>query len=620
MSVLPAILANVVLAVAALGYGSLLRRLLPRTSSRIDRLGLTLLGGLGLLGTLLFDVGQEWFSRTAILLVIVPGEILGAIFVVDEARKTHKHATRSAIPILPAIVVAGVLLLTAVAGVTRPVGGMGNDAISYHFLESKIWLRDGLIRPVLDESHTAFPAIIESQYAALVAFGGERAPNFFALTGIFSMVLIASGLSNRLGLDSRETWWSAALILTMPTIYNAGVGGFIDVVYGAFVVAAARIIFDAEKTGDYLLAGMFAGFAAGTKYTGLVACVLLVLIVLLTSIFKQNQSRLRILERLSLAGAMTIAIAFPAYLRNWIFLGCPIYPPPPVLARFFHVKYMPSAAIQGFYEYIQGRGAGLGHGAVGLLLLPYNLTFHTSNFNGAGGIGLAPLALGPLGIISCHRGKFARALAAFALLLTVAWFFTDQESRFLIPVYLTLAILAVLGWRYGVQAAPRFGPALSALVIACSLLYGLLMIGRARANDLHAAVSIPFAEREEQEKIPFLPSMTYLNNERSVTKVLILNAYVPEYYLNKQYVKPVGLYGEEPLPEGHNLERIMADLHRLQVSNVLDVEWQGTSYELPQRSPHVELPWQGMVFSLSQQPQDLVLVFEDKYQRIYRVN
>jgi hypothetical protein len=620
MSVFRAILANVVLAVAALGYGSLLRRLLPRTSSPIDRLGLTLLGGLGLLGTLLFDVGQVWFSRTAILLVIVPGEILGVIFAVDAARNRYKGATKSAVAILPAIVVAGVLLLTAVAGVARPVGGMGNDAISYHFLGPKVWLRDGLIRPVLDQSHTAFPAIVESQFAALMALGGERAPSFFALTGIFSMVLIATGLSTRLELDSRETWWSVALILTMPAIYNGGVGGFIDVVYAAFVVAAARITFDAEQTSDYLLAGALGGFAAGTKYTGLVASVLLILVILLALVFKRNQSGLQLLKRLSLAGAVTIAIAFPVYLRNWIFLGCPIYPAPPGLARFFHVRYMPPAAIQGFYEYIQGRGAALGHGPLSLLLLPYNLTYHTSNFSGAGGIGLAPLALGPLGLISCRRGRFAQALAAFAFLLTIAWFFTDQESRFLIPVYVIAATFAVLGWRYAVQVAPRFGPTLSALVIACSLLYGLIMIGRARAIDLHAAVSRPFAEREQHEKIPFLASLTYLNGERSVTKVLILNAYVPEYYLNKESVKPVGLYGEEPLPEGDNLERIMADLHRLQVSHVLDVEWQGTSYELPQRPPDAELPWQGMAFSLSQQPQDLVLVFEDQHQRIYRVN
>jgi hypothetical protein len=63
------------------------------------------------------------------------------------------------------------------------------------------------------------------------------------------------------------------------------------------------------------------------------------------------------------------------------------------------------------------------------------LTYHTANFHGAGGIGLCLLALAPFGIVAMRRNTFARSVVLLALLLTCTWFFTQQESRFLIPIY-----------------------------------------------------------------------------------------------------------------------------------------------------------------------------------------
>ena len=34
----------------------------------------------------------------------------------------------------------------------EPVGDIRSDTISYHYLGPRVWLRDGVIRPVLDES------------------------------------------------------------------------------------------------------------------------------------------------------------------------------------------------------------------------------------------------------------------------------------------------------------------------------------------------------------------------------------------------------------------------------------------------------------------------------------
>ena len=39
---------------------------------------------------------------------------------------------------------------------------------------------------------TYFPVVIETQYAALMSIGGQRAPGFFAVTGLASLLLIGA--------------------------------------------------------------------------------------------------------------------------------------------------------------------------------------------------------------------------------------------------------------------------------------------------------------------------------------------------------------------------------------------------------------------------------------------
>jgi len=273
-----------------------------------------------------------------------------------------------------------------------------------------------------------------------------------------------------------------------------------------------------------------------------------------------------------------------------------------MLPRFFQVKYMPPSAIDWFHRYVFLHGRGMGRSFASFLLLPFNLTYHTANFNGAGGIGLAPLALAPLGVLALRRNPFAAGLALLALFSTVAWFLTAQESRYLIPVYGIAVVFAVAGWKYAATMAPRFGPALSGLVVACSVLYGLFMVGSARAEDLHAVVSPSYAETRAMEEIPFRDSFRYLNHDPGVTEILVLAPLFPAYYFDKNYVKPIGAVGEESLPDAGNIQAVLAEAPSLSVSHVLDVRWKGAAFEVPDHQA------------------GLTLIFENADQRIYRVN
>jgi len=602
MRVLPAIFANMVFLAAALGFGRLLRRLFPENFSRLDRIALTLLGGLGLLGTILFCVGQVWFSRSAILLVLLLGAVCGLRAFARMIRDSRTVFATLSPPILPLAVIISVLLVTVVGGFAEPTGDMNSDAVAYHYYGPKVWLREAVIRPVPDEMLTSFPAGVETQFAALMSLGGLRAAGLFSVISLISLLLMAASLAARLGLDERGVWWVGALSVSMPALYRGAYGGFIDVLFAGFLLAAARVAFDATEIRHHALFGIFCGISMGSKYTALISWVLLVFCSLVVSLFGRRQPAQGLLRNLGISCIVALVIAAPFYIRNWLLFGCPIYPPPPGLLRIFPATKLLPAVLLEVQKNVVETGQGMGRSLWSFLLLPFNLTYHTADFRGAGGIGLVPLALAPLGVIVCRRDGFAKGLVLFAFLQMSAWFATAQVSRYAIHVYVLGTIFAVLGWQYVAREGSRYARALAGLTVACSILYGLIMIIPERFEDMHAAVSAAFEDKRKHEETPYLESFDYLNSESSVAKVLILGPHVAAFYSDKAYIKPLGRWGEQTLPDATSLPAVMSQLHDLHVSHVLDV--------FPEYGP----------LKLPENPQGLTLVFQRKDQRIYRVD
>ena len=602
MRLLPAILANVVLFAAALGFGSLLRPLFPKTFSQVDRFTFMLLGGLGLMGTLLFCLGQLWFSRAAVVSILLFGLILIANPALQRFRGFRGILSGLSGPPLPVSIVAIVLLVTGISGLALPTGDMSHDAIAYHFLGPKVWLREHRIRPVPDEILTSFPALVETQFAAVMSLGGPRAPRFFATTSLIGILLVTAGWTMRMGLDRSAAWWTAALIASMPAVFAGVHGGFVDALSAAFVLAAARMAFDSETRRHYVLFGLFCGFAMATKYTALISFCLLLLCSLVISLWSRRQDHGALAKHLAISCGIALLVASPVYLRNWILFGCPIYPPPRALLRVFTVSSLLPSVLQQLERNVRESGVGMGPGILHFLLLPFNLTYHTANFNGAGGIGLVPLALGPLGVLAYRRDSLAKGLVLFAALQTSVWFVTAQTSRYLIPVYGIAAILAVIGWKYVAGTPSKFARALAALVVAVSVLYGLVMILPDRRDELHAVFSPSFEAQRRLREVPFLESFEFVNNNPSVTKVLILNLGIPAFYLDKTYIKPLGRWGEQTLPDATDPQKVLLLVPSLQVSHVMDLAWPSETFRLPDHPP------------------GLTLIFERPGQRVFRVD
>jgi hypothetical protein len=591
---------------AAIGAGAGISHLLPDKLRWFERATLILIGGFGLLSTALFLLGQVFFTASSITL-LVSIAAAGGLVVTFRAfsRGARLWPGTTGVPKIPAALIALVLLVSAVCGLAEVTGDWNSDTVGYHLLGPKVWLRDGVIRPVPDDCRTAFPQIPETLFATLWSVGGSRAPSFSSFLTLGLLLAVAASIAIRMGLSGTEAWWVAALVATMPTVYSGAASCFVDALFAAFVLAAVRIGLDANPLREWIALGLFCGFAMGTKYTGLLAVPTLILCLCLLN-FQGGNPRLvaRLARYAGAAVAAACLIAAPYYLRNWVLLGCPIYPPPLGLAKFCSAKYFSAETLSGFDAYIRHRGAGLGRGIGAFLLLPFNLTYHTANFHGAGGIGLCPLALGPIGMLSSRNKAWAKVLALLMFILVSLWFVTQQESRFLIHVYVLAAVFAVLGWRAVVASQRRVSRYLVATVVVLSCSYGLFMILRTDMGSARAVFSPRYAMLRRQTSIPYLASFEYLNGENSVRKVLILDKSVPPFYSDKDYAKPVGQWGEHTLPGAPDSQQALrrALAHQLDVSDVLDVNSPVSTFQIAPRTP------------------GLTLVFEAENQRVYRVD
>jgi hypothetical protein len=183
----------------------------------------------------------------------------------------------------------------------------------------------------------------------------------------------------------------------------------------------------------------------------------------------------------------------------------------------------------------------------------------------------------------------------------LGWFVTEQDARFLIHVYILLAIFAIWGWRELAAKSPRTGRVLAGAAIACSILYGLILIVPDRVADIRAATSADFEAERKSREIPYVESFVYLNSEEQVKKALILEPRVPTFYLRKDYVKPIGRFGEQTIPEGNNFGLLAGKSNAYGITHILDVRLDGKDFRVPESDGKLEL------------------VLENGDERVYRV-
>lgn len=427
--------------------------------SAVERAALSVALGLGVLGHVALALGLlgrltpavTAATLLALTLACLPGWRRGLTKAHGAAPQTATTATNATKATTATYALLAIALAATFALPLYPSTQW--DAGSYHLPVARAMVDTGRVEPLPYLRYPVFPRHAEMLFALGLLIGDDREAQLTQWLAMATTALLVLG-AGRSWFGARAGLWAAAAWLGSPLVLLLAGTAYVDVLLALFCTASAIVVVRAAEEDDVTLAaiaGALSGFAASTKYLGLVAAALWTVPLLL---------RRRVRPLLAYGLALVVAGA-PWYLLDWHWAGNPLFPflrtqlgADPYWNAEDHAGQMTD-----LHQY------GTGRGLVALLRLPVDLVlshraFHSEQLLspllalGAAFAGL--VALVPR-LFPTSAGRSLRTLAGLTGLYLVAWFWSGaQIARYLLPL-LPLASLITGAALDGVAGRARLG-------------------------------------------------------------------------------------------------------------------------------------------------------------------
>lgn len=420
-------------------------------------------GGLALLLTL---AGHFFTITLSPWLFFVPPVVAVAVRfknVLQQARAVGQGLGQLlAIDRLLLLYLAGVCALTLFLSLAPP-NANDYDSLVYHLAAPQRYLMDGRVTELSYDHHTYFPFAMEMLFALGLKLSGPVLAKLFhwLMLPLCFLTIIAIGKRHA---SLRSGLLAAALFASIPIVLIEATTAYIDLGLTLFVLAAFLCFINWLQTRQsfwLLWSGAMCGFACNTKYFGVLFFGWLLLWAI-GDMARRKEFQLKPLLGFCL---LTALLGGLYYVRNWIWVGNPVFP---FAYEIFGGKGW-TLEMAKAYAHDQ-EGFGFGRGPLDWLLLPFRASWTPLNFNspywpllnvpmennGALGrfevaghliqtiVGPALLAFGVPVIFLKNKPLAVRFLLWSFLFFWVFWAASSQQLRYLIP---TLALLGVAcGW------------------------------------------------------------------------------------------------------------------------------------------------------------------------------
>lgn len=341
-------------------------------------------------------------------------------------------------------------LLVPLVGVLSPSSMLDWDSLAYHLALPKLWLLEGKVSSVSFIHHSNFPAGVDGLFLIGEQFGpGTLSKAFVWLFTAFGAKAIY-GLVHELvekfefSMNPRALGLMSVLVfLTIPMVMWESGTAYIDVANGLFAgLGFAMVAFClwSGETRGFVIAGLFLGFAASTKYTGLQTILIASFIGILFSTKELRSGVIRM-------AAISALIAAPWYLKNWVLVGNPVYP---FFFSLFGGKNWDAFSSMIYTEEQKSFGyqgvSHLGQSLFGLGFTPGRFT-NPSPSMGIGfpfvSLGFLILACGFAGIAAGVRNKLSGSLIAMIGIQLLVWTALSQQSRYILVLVIPMIVLSI---------------------------------------------------------------------------------------------------------------------------------------------------------------------------------
>lgn len=473
------LVALALLAGAAWLPGRLVTRRLPlQDLAAYERAALTLTAGLGLVALLLSILA--FAHRLHLATVLLALMSAGTLAVVARAPGVGAAAASPPSGLAPWARALGFVIVAAAAlgalGSIAPI--TDDDALAYVVPIARRIAERGSLDVWPDQARSMWPQSQQVLLAYIIRTGGTRLGALTALEWILGLGVL-SALARRL-CDRREHVPVAlALAIGCPVVAFQVASGKEDLLLVAACAGAVLCLSGTGTAAELAASGVFAGLAAGAKYSG---APIALAIVLASALHRQPIARWK--SAAIVAGAALGAGGFWYVLNLWRY-GNPVAP-----------MWWGAAGTPLDASAARAWTSGFGRrGPFEILAAPIRIFIEPDRYAGRGNLfnplvcaGLAALALPRL------RRRSRVALLAVAVLY-VAWYPTLQNARLLLPAAVLLAPAAadVLVPIVGRARAPAL---VGWTALAASV--GLVgAVGVTRAGR-YAADPPAFLERETQ--------------------------------------------------------------------------------------------------------------------------
>jgi len=282
--------------------------------------------GAGILGLALLLMGLTIGFRTLYLAALIFfGGILFRKHILIWIRQWAQIKalfSKNALVIVLATGTGLILLWTLVISLAPP---LHFDALTYHLALPRTYLLNGSIAYTPDNVFWGMPQQIEMLYALAMGLGGTEAATTLGWgLGILTLIGLLGYVKEKVNLTAG--WVAVSCLLGGQSLAISLSWGYTEwpVMLFGLGMFVAFDTWRTESKRDYLLlAGAFAGFALGSKYTA----GLLILIGLVIITWQGTKSRnLQVLINLLLFGAMAVLVSTPWWVKNWLATSNPFYP------------------------------------------------------------------------------------------------------------------------------------------------------------------------------------------------------------------------------------------------------------------------------------------------------
>jgi hypothetical protein len=219
------------------------------------------------------------------------------------------------------------------------------DPLTYHLAAPRYFLETGWIRPIPQIEWSNLPLTAELLYGIGLAFGSETFGQLLHL-GFGGITAVALWGFARHRTDRPTAWMATAIFLATPQVQMWAHVANIDLALGCFIFLAIvaslhagdAVVSDGGRWSEswlsesrrwLILAGVFSGFALGSKYQAVTAVVPLTLLILADSWWRQRSGAdpiRRALVDTATFCATAALIASPWYIKNLVLLGNPVWP------------------------------------------------------------------------------------------------------------------------------------------------------------------------------------------------------------------------------------------------------------------------------------------------------